>query len=410
MINVDEIRKDFPILSQKINDKELVYLDNAATTHKPLEVLNAINNYYTEINANPHRGAHYLSVKATEKYEGARETVQQFINADNSCEVIFTKNATEALNLLAYSYGMTFINEGDEIVLSILEHHSNIIPWQRVAKAKGAILKYMYTDKDGRIPKEEINLKITDKTKIVAISHISNAIGVINPINHIIYEAHKNGAKVVLDVSQSAPHMKIDVKKLNCDFMVFSGHKMLAPMGIGVLYGRKSLLEEIPPFLSGGDMIEYVSEQNATFAELPYKFEAGTQNVEGAIGLTAAIDYIQKIGFENIKNIEEELTKYALEKMKEIPYVTIIGPKNIENRSSVISFIVEDVHPHDVASILDNYGIAIRSGHHCAQPLMKYLEVNATSRISFYFYNKKEDVDKFIEALEKVRGWLGYES
>lgn len=410
MINVDEIRKDFPILSQKINDKELVYLDNAATTHKPLEVLNAINNYYTEINANPHRGAHYLSVKATEKYEGARETVQQFINADNSCEVIFTKNATEALNLLAYSYGMTFINEGDEIVLSILEHHSNIIPWQRVAKAKGAILKYMYTDKDGRIPKEEINLKITDKTKIVTISHISNAIGVINPINHIIYEAHKNGAKVVLDVSQSAPHMKIDVKKLNCDFMVFSGHKMLAPMGIGVLYGRKSLLEEIPPFLSGGDMIEYVSEQNATFAELPYKFEAGTQNVEGAIGLTAAIDYIQKIGFENIKNIEEELTKYALEKMKEIPYVTIIGPKNIENRSSVISFIVEDVHPHDVASILDNYGIAIRSGHHCAQPLMKYLEVNATSRISFYFYNKKEDVDKFIEALEKVRGWLGYES
>ncbi|SFB32415.1 cysteine desulfurase [Clostridium frigidicarnis] len=410
MINVDEIRKDFPILSQKINDKELVYLDNAATTHKPLEVLNAINNYYTEINANPHRGAHYLSVKATEKYEGAREIVREFINADNSCEVIFTKNATEALNLLAYSYGMTFINEGDEIVLSILEHHSNIIPWQRVAKAKGAIIKYMYIDKDGRIPKEEINLKITDKTKIVAISHISNAIGVINPINHIISEAHKNGAKVVLDVSQSAPHMKIDVKKLNCDFMVFSGHKMLAPMGIGVLYGRKSLLEEIPPFLSGGDMIEYVSEQNATFAELPYKFEAGTQNVEGAIGLSVAIDYIQKIGFENIKNIEEELTKYALEKMKEIPYVTIIGPKNMENRSSVISFIVEDVHPHDVASILDNYGIAIRSGHHCAQPLMKYLEVNATSRISFYFYNKKEDVDKFIEALKKVRGWLGYES
>lgn len=410
MFNLEKIREDFNILSSEANGNKLVYLDNAATTQKPKKVLEAIENYYKNLNANPHRGAHVLSVLATEAYENARERVREFLNAKKACEIIFTRNATESLNLLAYSYGMTFIEEDDEIVIAISEHHSNLIPWQMVAKAKKAKLIYMYVDKEGRIPKEEIDTKITEKTKIVSVAQISNALGVIHPVKAIIKKAHGVGAKVIIDGCQSVPHMKVDVQDLDADFLVFSGHKMGAPMGIGVLYGKEELLDKMPPFLYGGDMIEYVMEQEASFAELPYKLEAGTQNVEGAVGLHAAIDYIEEIGFDVIKEREDGLTEYALKKMSEISYVKIVGPKDMINRTSVISFEIDGVHPHDVSTILDNYGVAVRAGHHCAQPLMRHLGINSTSRVSFYFYNSKEEVDIFIDSLKKVRKWLGYES
>ncbi len=408
--NIDKLRKDFPTLFQKVNGKKLVYFDNAATTHKPKVVIKAVEDYYKEINANPHRGAHYLSVKSTEVYEGAREKVKKFINAKSSKEIIFTKNSTEALNLIAYSYGMNFINEGDEIVISISEHHSNLIPWQRVAKAKGAILKYMYVDEEGRLPVSEIKDKITERTKIVSVAHMTNTFGIINPVEDIIKYAHEKGAVVIIDGAQSVPHMKVDVQKLNADFMVFSGHKMLAPMGIGVLYGKEEILESMPPFLFGGDMIEYVWEQDTTFAELPFKFEAGTQNVEGAAGLSAAIDYIENLGFEFIEKREKELTAYALRELSKIPYVKIYGTKDLEDRGAVIAFNIKDVHPHDVASIVDTYGVALRAGHHCAQPFMRYLGLNSTCRISFYFYNTEEEIDIFINSIKNVRRWLGYGS
>lgn len=406
---IEQIREDFPILSQNINDRPLVYLDNAATTHRPKQVIEAIERYYKEINANPHRGAHKLSILSTEAYEGTREKVRAFINADSTKEIVFTKNTTEALNLIAYSYGMNFIGEGDEIVISIAEHHSNLIPWQQVASAKKAVLKYIYTDSEGRIPCSEIRDKIGPKTKLVSIAHMTNTFGIINPVEEIIDHAHSMGALVILDGAQSVPHKKVDVQKLDADFLVFSGHKMMAPMGVGVLYGKEEILEKMPPFLYGGDMIEYVWENKATFAELPFKLEAGTQNVEAVVGLGVAIDYINKIGMENIEIMEEELTAYALDKLKEIPYVTLYGPKDTQNRGGVISFNVEGVHPHDVASIVDTYGVALRAGHHCAQPFMKYMKINSTSRISFYFYNTKEEIDVFIESIKNVRKWLGYE-
>lgn len=405
-----EIRNDFPILKEKVNGKQLVYLDNAATTHKPLKVVKAIEDYYNKLNANVHRGAHYLSVVSTEAYDKARETVKGFINAEHFEEIIFTKNTTESLNLLAYSYGMNFINKDDEILISISEHHSNLIPWQRVAKARGAKLKYIYLNSEGRINLEEVKSKINHKTKIVSIAQMSNALGTIHPIKEISKIAHDNGAIVVVDGAQSVPHMKVDVRDLDADFLVFSGHKLMAPMGIGVLYGKRDILNKMPPFLYGGDMIEYVEEQESTFAELPYKFEAGTQNVEGAIGLMAAIEYIEEVGFEYINKREEDLTSYALEKLKEIPYVNIVGPLDMKNRGAVISFNIEGVHPHDVATIMDSYGVALRAGHHCAQPLMKYLNLNSTARVSFYFYNTKEEVDIFIDSLKNVRKWLGYGS
>lgn len=406
--NVEAVRKDFPIFSQSVNGVPLVYLDNAATTQKPQVVLDAAYNYYREANANPHRGSHYLSVLATTAYESSREVVREFINAECTREVIFTKNATESLNLIAFSYGMSFINEGDEIVLSIMEHHSNILPWQRVAKAKGATLKFMYLDENLKISEEEYKSKITDKTKLVSLAYVSNALGIINPVEKIIEYAHEKGAVVVVDGSQAVPHMKVDVKKIDADFLVFSGHKMLAPMGVGVVYGKEELLEKMPPFLTGGDMIEYVQEQEATFAQLPYKLEAGTQNVEAVIGLARAIEYLNNVGMENIEAYEKSLTEYALDKMKEIPYVTIYGDDKKEARTGVISFNLEGVHPHDVASIVDTYGVALRAGHHCAQPLMKYLKLNSTCRVSIYFYNTKEEIDKFIESIKNVRKWLGY--
>lgn len=402
-------RKDFPILSTKVNGNDLVYFDNAATTQKPVSVMEAINKYYEEQNANPYRGLYGLSVEATNAYEEARETVADFIGAGSSKEIIFTRNATESLNLIAYTYGRMVLKEGDKVVAAISEHHSNILPWQQVTKEKGGVLSYLYLNESGHITEEEIEQKITGDTKIVAIAHVSNVLGTIHPVESIIKKAHEVGAVVVLDCAQSIPHYQVDVKELDADFIVFSGHKMLGPMGIGVLYGKEKLLNEMPPFLTGGEMIEYVYEQEATFAPLPNKFEAGTPNVEGAVGLKAAIDYIQKIGYNNIKKIEEELTEYALTRMKEIPHITIYGETDsTKERCGVISFNVDDVHPHDTASILDADGIAIRAGHHCAQPLMKYMKVPTTCRASLYFYNTKEEVDVFINSLKKVRRWLGY--
>jgi cysteine desulfurase/selenocysteine lyase len=406
----NEYIKDFPILQKPMNGKSLVYLDNGATTQKPLAVIQAVDDYYTTFNANPHRGAYDLSVKATEIYEGARETVQKFIGAANSYEVIFTKNATESLNLLAYSYGMNFIEAGDEIVISIAEHHSNLVPWQQVAKAKGATLKYIYLDSVGRITQQEIAAKITDKTKIVAVTQVSNVLGIINPIADIVKKAHSVGAIVIVDGAQSVPHFKVDVQALDIDFLVFSGHKMLSPMGIGVLYGKEALLDKMPPFLCGGDMIDYVWEQETAFAPLPAKFEAGTQNVGGAAGLAAAIEYIGKIGFDKIEAIEADLIQYAIPKLKALPYITLYGSDDLSVKTGVIAFNVADIHPHDVSTILDADGVAIRAGHHCAHPLMQYLGVNATCRASLYFYNTREDIDKLIDSLSRVRGVLGYGS
>ncbi|MBU3131304.1 cysteine desulfurase [Clostridium gasigenes] len=394
--------KDFKTLNIEVNGNRLVYLDSAATTQKPNVVIESIKNYYENINANPHRGAYYLSVEATKAYEESRETVKCFINAETSKEVIFTKNATEAFNLLAFSYGMDSVKAGDEIVISIAEHHSNLIPWQRVAKDKGATLKYMYTNEFGELTLDEIKSKITEKTKIVSVAQVSNALGTINNIKEIIDYAHSKGSIVIVDAAQSIPHMKVDVRELDVDFLVFSGHKLLAPMGIGVLFGKEELLQKMPPFMLGGDMVEYVYEQEATFDELPFKFEGGTQNVEAAIGLKVAIDYLEEIGMETIAKIEKELMTYAMDEIKKIPYVTVYGPSKIENRSGVISFKIEGVHPHDVASIFDSHGVAIRAGNHCAQPLMRYMGINSTCRASFYLYNKKEDVDKLIEVIKST--------
>ncbi len=393
---------DFPVLKAGEDGKRLIYLDSGATTQKPVQVLEAIENYYRTNNANPHRGAYKLSIDATKAYDDAREKVRNFIDAEFSKEIVFTKNATEGFNLLAASYGMENVNEGDEIVISILEHHSNLIPWQIVAKAKKAELKYMYINEDGEIPEEEIKNKITEKTKLVSITHVSNALGTINDVKKIIDYAHSKGAKVIVDGSQSVPHMKVSVRELDADFLVFSGHKLLSPMGIGVVYGKKELLENMPPYIVGGDMIEYVYEQSATFAELPSKFEGGTQNVEGAVGLGAAIDYLEKIGMNKIHEIEKELLIYATLELSKLSYVKIYGPKNIDHMGGLISFEIEGVHPHDVASVFDTFGVAIRSGNHCAQPLMRYMGINATCRASFYFYNTKEDVDRLIEATKKT--------
>lgn len=399
-MNQNEIIKDFPLLQ----NRKIAYLDSGATTQKPVQVLEAIEKFYENNNANPHRGAYYLSIEATEEYENTRTKIANFINAKHREEIIFSKNATESLNLIAYSYGLDNLKKDDEIVISIMEHHSNLVPWQKVSKTTGAKLNYMYMNDQFELSDEEIESKITDKTKIVGITHVSNVLGTINNIEKIIKYAHKKGAIVIVDASQSIPHMKIDVQKLNADFLVFSGHKMLAPLGIGVLYGKKELLNKMSPFLMGGDMIEYVYEQDTTYAPLPNKFEAGTQNVEGVVGLGAAIDYINKIGYDKIAEIEEEIVEYAREKLSELDFLTLYMTPNKENHQAVISFNINGVHPHDVASILDNYSVCVRSGNHCAQPLMRFLGIDSTCRASFYFYNTKEDVDKLVEALKKAYG------
>ena len=406
---VNEYLRDFPILQTKMNGRPIVYLDNGATTQKPETVIRAVADYCTYCNANPHRGAYELSIKATDIYERARVRTQQFIGAARPEEVVFTKNATEALNLVAYSYGLANVHEGDEIVITISEHHSNIVPWQFVAKSRGAVLKYIYLGEDGNLSEADIAEKITERTKIVAVTQVSNVLGLVNDVRAVADRAHAVGAVVVVDGSQSVPHIKVDVQAMDADFFAFSGHKMLSPMGIGVLYGKYDILDAMPPFLFGGDMIDYVGEQETTFAELPAKFEAGTQNVSGASGLIAAIDYLDKIGFDRIEAIERDLLSYALPQLCELPFVELYGCDSTRgNKTGIITFNVKDVHPHDVSTILDSYGVAIRAGHHCAQPLMRFLGQNATCRASFYLYNTHEDIDQFIAALKKVRGVLGY--
>lgn len=409
-LDAEQIKKDFPIFNQKINNNSLIYLDNGATTQKPIQIIDAMGDYNKLSNGNPHRGAHQLSIRATEEYDSAKEAVRRFIGAKEAEEIVFTRNTTESINMAAYSYGKEFIKENDEIVIAISEHHSNILPWQRLAREKGAVLKYIYLNDEGRISLDEVKNKITNKTKLVSIGQMSNVLGTIHPVKEIIDYAHQMGAVVLVDGAQSTPHMKVDVQDLDADFFVFSAHKMLGPMGIGVLYGKRELLEAMPPFLLGGDMIEYVYEQDATFAPIPFKFEAGTQNVEGAAGLKRAIEYLENVGMDNIHNHERHLTEYAMERMLALRYVKIQGPNNLDNRGGIISFTIDDVHPHDTATILDSYGIAVRAGHHCCQPLMSYLQVQSTSRISFYLYNTIEDVDRFIEGIKNVRKWLGYGS
>lgn len=391
-------KKDFPIFE----NRDISYLDSGATSQKPQYVINAIEEFYKKFNANPHRGAYSLSLEATEQYENTREKIAKFINARNKEEIIFSKNASESLNLIAYSYGLSNLKQNDEVVLSIMEHHSNLVPWQFVTKQTNSILKYMYINNEFELSKEEIESKITDKTKVVGITHISNVLGTINNVKEIIKYAHKKGAIVIVDASQSIPHTKVDVQDLDADFLVFSGHKMFAPLGIGVLYGKKELLNKMPPFLMGGDMIEYVYEQNTTYAPLPNKFEAGTQNVEGVVGLGAAIDYIESIGYETINKIEQEVTEYAVNELSKLNFIEMYVTPNKQNHSSVVSFNVRGVHPHDVASILDVNGVCIRSGNHCAQPLLRYMGMDSTCRASFSIYNTKEDVDKLVDALNKT--------
>lgn len=397
-MDIEKIREEFTLLQ----NREIAYLDSGATTQKPQQVIKAVEEFYQRYNANPHRGAYELSVEATNLYEETRQKIARFINAKESEEIIFSKNATESLNLIAYSYGMDNLKKDDEVVISIMEHHSNLVPWQMVTKKTESKLTYMYINEQFELTKEEIESKITDQTKIVGITHISNVLGTINPVKEIIEYAHKKGAIVIVDASQSIPHMKIDVQDLDADFLVFSGHKMLAPLGVGVLYGKKEILNKMSPFLMGGDMIEYVYEQDTTFAPLPNRFEAGTQNVGGVVGLGAAIDYMNDLGYETIQQREQELTGYALQRLAQLNYMNLYVTPNRENHSSVISFNMKGIHPHDVASILDSNNVAIRSGNHCAQPLMRFLQTDSTCRASLSFYNTKEDIDQLVQGIEKT--------
>lgn len=401
MIDVEKIRKDFPILDQIVNDEPLVYLDNAATTQKPKAVLEAVNRYYQEDNANVHRGVHTLAERATASYEAARETVRRFINASSTKEVLFTRGTTTGLNWIG-RFAEEILEEGDEVLVSIMEHHSNILPWQEACQKTGAKLVYAYL-KDGGLDLEDFREKLTDRTKFVSITHASNVLGVINPIQELAQLAHEKGAIMVVDGAQSVPHMKIDVQKLDADFFVFSGHKMAGPTGIGVLYGKEHYLNQMSPVEFGGEMIDFVYEQSATWKELPWKFEAGTPNMAGAIGLAAAIDYLEAIGMDAIEHHEQELIAYVFPKLQAIEGLEIYGSQDLAKRSGVISFNLGDLHPHDLATALDYEGVAVRAGHHCAQPLIQYLEVPATARASFYLYNTKEDCDKLVEALIKTK-------
>ncbi|EJQ51467.1 cysteine desulfurase [Bacillus mycoides] len=402
-MNIHEIRKQFPILDQKVNGKQLVYFDSAATSQKPIQVIETLERYYKEYNSNVHRGVHTLGTKATDAYEGAREKVRKFINAKSMEEIIFTRGTTTALNTVAASYGLDNVKEGDEIVISYMEHHSNIIPWQQVAKKTGATLKYLPLQPDGTISLEDVRQTVTPNTKIVSIMHVSNVLGTINPVKEIGAIAHENGAIMIVDGAQSAPHMKVDVQDLNCDFYALSAHKMCGPTGVGVLYGKKELLNNMEPIEFGGEMIDFVDLQESTWKELPWKFEAGTPIIGNAIGLGAAIDFLEEIGLHNIEKHEHELAQYALERLSEVDGVTIYGPKH---RAGLVTFNIDDVHPHDVATVLDVEGIAVRAGHHCAQPLMKWLKASSTARASFYLYNTKEEIDTFVESLIKTKEYF----
>jgi len=396
------IKRDFPIFKRRVYGKPLIYLDNAATTQRPRQVIEAILEFYENYNANVHRGVYRLSVEATEAFENARAKVAKFINAKDS-EIVFTKNATEALNLVAYSWGLSNLKKGDRILLTEMEHHSNIVPWQIIAKYTGAVIDYIPFDEEGLLIKEEIDRLLNLGPKIVSITHASNVLGTINNVKEIVEKAHKVGAIAVVDAAQSVPHMPVDVKEIGCDFLAFSGHKALGPLGVGVLYGKRDLLEEMNPFLGGGDMISRVYLSSAEWNELPWKFEAGTSSVADVIGLGAAIDYLNSIGMDKVRAHEVKLTEYALKRLSEVPDIKIYGPRDLDKRGAVISFNLHTIHPHDLATILDEEGIAIRAGHHCAMPLMSKLGVAATARASFYIYNSESDIDALIEGIYKAR-------
>lgn len=400
-LDVEAVRKDFPILNQIVNDEPLVYLDNAATTQKPRQVLRAITDYYENDNANVHRGVHTLAERATAAYEAARERVRSFIHVASTKEVLFTRGTTTGLNWVA-RYAESVLQPGDEVLISVMEHHSNIIPWQEACKKTGARLIYAYL-KDGMLDLADFQSKLTEKTRFVALAYVSNVLGVMNPIKEIAELVHQTNALLVVDGAQSVPHMKIDVQDLDVDFFAFSSHKMLGPTGIGVLYGKEELLEQMSPVEFGGEMIDFVYEQEATWKELPWKFEAGTPNIAGAIGLSAAIDYLDKIGMETVHQYEQELIAYVFPKLQAVEGLTIYGSEDLTQRSGVISFNLAGLHPHDVATALDYEGVAVRAGHHCAQPLLSYLGVSATVRASFYLYNTKADCDKLVEALQKTK-------
>ncbi len=398
-----EILRQFPCL-----DGSFVYLDNSATTQKPQCVLDAMMHYYAHENANPMRGLYALSLKATEAYEDARETVRSFINAASAEEIIFTRNATEGLNLIAYTYGRAFLKEGDEVVITIMEHHSNMLPWQQLCKEKGAKLSYILPEKDGRISEECFRSYMNPNVKLVAMTQVSNVLGVENDIQNFARIAHQQGAVFVCDGAQSVPHMKVDVQALDCDFLSFSGHKIYGPMGIGVLYGKRELLDRMPPFLFGGEMIEYVTTEGATWNELPHKFEAGTVNAGGAVGLAAALRYVSELGFERLEERELYLTRMMMQEMQRLPYVHILGSEKPEEHHGIVTFTVDGVHPHDIAAIFDEHHVDIRAGHHCAQPLMKFCHTPSTVRASIGLYNTEEDVLEFIAALKKIREEMGY--
>ena len=405
MISKD-IRSYFPVLNQEVNGHPLVYLDSAATSQKPIQVIEALSKYYSFDNSNVHRGVHTLGNRATEGYEGAREKVRNFISAKSTEEIIFMRGTTTAINTVAQSYGGANVQEGDEIIITYMEHHSNIIPWQQLAKQKGAVLKYVDLEEDGTLSLEKVRETITDRTKIVSIMYVSNVLGTMNPIKEITQIAHEHGAIMVVDGAQAAPHMRIDVQDLDCDFFAFSGHKMCGPTGIGVLYGKKELLDQMEPVEFGGEMIDFVGLYDSTWKELPWKFEGGTPIIAGAVGLAAAIDFLEEIGLDEIEKHEHQLAEYAMERMSEIEGLSIYGPKDPGKRAGIVTFNLNDVHPHDVATVLDMNGIAVRAGHHCAQPLMKWLQVSATARASFYVYNSEEDIDRLVTGLRTAKEYF----
>ncbi|WP_040224637.1 cysteine desulfurase [Bhargavaea cecembensis] len=401
-----DIKSRFPILNQEVNGHPLVYLDSAATSQKPDSVIETITRYYERNNSNVHRGVHTLGNRATDEYEGARQKVADFINAASVQEVIFTRGTTTSINMVAQSYGRANVSEGDEIVITYMEHHSNIIPWQQLAKETGAVLKYVDLEEDGTLSLDKVRETVTDRTKIVSIMYVSNVLGTMNPVKEIAAIAHAHGAVMLVDAAQAAPHMKVDVQDLDCDFLAFSGHKMCGPTGIGVLYGKKELLEKMEPVEFGGEMIDFVGLYDSTWKELPWKFEGGTPIIAGAIGLGAAIDFLQEIGLDEIERHEHRLAGYAMERMNELDGITIYGPADPEKRAGLVTFNLDEVHPHDVATVLDMNGIAVRAGHHCAQPLMKWLNVTATARASFYLYNTEEDVDRLVDGLRTAKEYF----
>lgn len=405
-----KVRADFPILNQQINGKPLIYFDNAATSQKPNAVLEALQNYYQGYNSNVHRGAHTLSAQATEAYEAARDKVAAFVNAASRNEIVYTRNASEAINLVAYSWGMNTLQAGDEIILSVMEHHSNLVPWQLVAQRTGAVLKFVELTETQEFDLEQFQTLMSDRTKLVSIAHVSNTLGCINPVQAVIEIAHRYGAKVLLDACQSVPHMAIDVQALDCDWLVASGHKMCAPTGIGFLYGKLALLQAMPPFLGGGEMIADVFLDHSTYADLPHKFEAGTPAIAGSIALGAAVDYLTTVGMDQIHAYEQELTRYLFEQLAQIPEVRTYGPKpnaRGDNRAALAAFTTGALHPTDLSALLDQAGIAIRTGHHCTQPLHRYLGISSTARASLYFYNTTAEIDAFIAALRETIDFFG---